>query len=93
MYVVKRSAVAKTDVILNSLVEKNWNSAIGGSLGGSGNYLVLDAPKNVLTALEFTCSATSNIGLLTALNYSNLVNATKLAHSPEVQNGIAKGKR
>lgn len=74
---------------------EQWGSIAGGS-GGQANILNAPAPKNILEAFNVKCAAasdTKNVGLLSAVGYTNLVNVEAFVTSPEVTHGIAEGRR
>ncbi|VDM18714.1 unnamed protein product [Hydatigera taeniaeformis] len=95
IYLAQESAVAKTDFVVNSLVAEQWDSIMSGVATGEENFLNTSPPQNMLTALIRTCDYVDTqqvVGLLSAMNYQNLVDVHKLVTSPKVQDGINNGK-
>ncbi|VDD77531.1 unnamed protein product [Mesocestoides corti] len=97
IYVTRETGVNKTDFVVDGLLARRWSSLVGGSIGGANDFLDIPPPKHVLHALTHTCRGSTKqsprSGLLSAVGYTNLVDVSKLVKSPQVQEGIAEGKR
>ncbi|KAH9277572.1 hypothetical protein ECG_09658 [Echinococcus granulosus] len=95
MYVVRESAVNKSDFVVNSLVAEQWKSLIGDAVGGTADFLNTSPPRNILLALTRTCNRESSehvVGLLSAVGYQSLISVSKLVNRPEVIQGIQQGR-
>ncbi|VDD78845.1 unnamed protein product, partial [Mesocestoides corti] len=79
------------------MLARRWSSIVGGSVGGANDFLNTPPPRHVLHALTQSCRGStkqsSRRGLLSAVGYTNLVDVSKLVKSPQVQEGIEKGKK
>uniref|UniRef100_A0A5K3FM06 Plasma membrane fusion protein PRM1 n=1 Tax=Mesocestoides corti TaxID=53468 RepID=A0A5K3FM06_MESCO len=96
VYVTRETGVNKTDFVVDGLLARRWSSIIGGSVGGTNDFLNIPPPRHVLYGLTHTCRGStkqsSRRGLLSAVGYTNLVDVAKLVNSKHVQDGIAEGK-
>ncbi|EUB59572.1 hypothetical protein EGR_05599 [Echinococcus granulosus] len=95
LYLVRESAINKTDFILNGYVAQHWNLLIHSAISEVGDFVFTASPKNPLFSLAKTCNTKASrhkVGLLSALGYSNMVNTSQVVSSSAVTQGFAKGK-
>ena len=94
-YLVKESAIIKTDFVVNGFVAYRWDTLLGDLIQDARKFVNAPPPKNFLFALTKSCRVNPNqepVGLLSALGYTNLINVTEVINSPEVNNRIEQGK-
>ena len=96
LYLVKESAIKKTDFVLNGLEARHWSPIRAALPGNFGKFLNIPPPRNPLQAIARVCNSTSRghkRGLLSALGYRNIMNVAKFIGSPEVEDGFTSKAR